>query len=249
MQKYIGLTLLVGLSISLVSTPVKAQIEFIKPEQAADEKYRWQRQEPGYAGCPCGCRKSKLLAIVPNNYPSLTVSSRPVFFVHVPKIDKQYINSSDGKLDAEFRLVIPATEEEVYSTKISISQEGITEINLPKNVLELEVDKDYLWELAIVCNIDDYHPINVGGLVRRVKPSAKLISALEQANSLQTAVIYAKNGIWIEALSTLIQLRRQSPQNLRVMYYWRSLLKSVDLQKITEQPLLKLDSNAVIPQD
>jgi Ran GTPase-activating protein (RanGAP) involved in mRNA processing and transport len=72
--------------------------------------------------------------------------------------------------------------------------------------------------------------------VRRVEPSAKLISQLKQANPLQKAVIYAKNGIWVESISTLAQLRREYPQNLRVMDYWRSLLKSVDLQDISQQP-------------
>ena len=70
MYKYLVLTLL---AISLTATPVQAQIQFQKPEQVpVDENYRWQRQEPGYHGCHCGCRKSKMLAIVPNNSPYLT---------------------------------------------------------------------------------------------------------------------------------------------------------------------------------
>jgi hypothetical protein len=233
---------------------------------SVDEKYRWQRQEPGYHSCHCGCRKSKMLAIaslrdaartlavgiVPQDTPSLTLSSYPGFFVHVLKIEKRAIDSPDGKLDAEFRLIVSATDSEVYRTKIPISGEGIIEINLPNNAPGLEVRKDYEWEFVIFCNVDDYsESIEVRGLVRRVEPSAKLISQLKQANPLQTAVIYAKNGIWVESISTLAQLRREYPQNLRVMDYWRflrsaeckahalrtlSLLKSVDLQDISQQP-------------
>jgi hypothetical protein len=237
MYKYLVLTLL---AISLTATPVQAQIQFQKPEQVpVDENYRWQRQEPGYHGCHCGCRKSKMLAIVPNNSPYLTMSSHPKFFVNVPKIESKFIESPDGKLEGEFRLIVPANDEEIYQTKIPISDEGIIEINLPENI-SLEVGKDYLWRFDIYCDADDPSTgIDVRGLVRRVEPSAKLISALKQANSLQKAVIYAKNGIWVEAISTLAQLRRESSQNLRLMAYWRSLLKSVDLQDISQQPLLK----------
>ena len=89
MYKYLVLTLL---AISLTATPVQAQIQFQKPEQVpVDENYRWQRQEPGYHGCHCGCRKSKMLAIVPNNSPYLTMSSHPKFFVNVPKIESKFI--------------------------------------------------------------------------------------------------------------------------------------------------------------
>ncbi|AFZ59486.1 DUF928 domain-containing protein [Anabaena cylindrica FACHB-243] len=238
MQKYIGLALL---AISLTATPVQAQIQFQKPAQVSvDEKYRWQRQEPSYHSCHCGCRKSKMLAIVPNNSPSLTMSSHPKFFVNVPKIEPKFIESPDGKLKGEFRLIVQANYEEIYQTEIPISDEGIIEINLPSNVLGLEVGKDYEWVFVIFCNADDhFESINVGGLVRRVEPSAKLISQLKRANPLQTAVIYAKNGIWVEAISTLAQLRRESPQDLRLIAYWRSLLKSVDLQDITFPSLMK----------
>ncbi|MEA5616439.1 DUF928 domain-containing protein [Cronbergia sp. UHCC 0137] len=245
MQKYIGLTLL---AISLMSTPVQAQIKFQRLDQTVvHEIYRLRRQERNYAGCRCGCRQAKkLLAIVPNNTPSLTVSSSPGFFVHLPKIEKQYIDSPDGKLEAEFSLIAFETDEIIYQTKIAISDslhgeaiEGIMEINLPENIV-LEVGKDYLWRFDIYCNADDPSiGIYISGIVKRVESSTKLISELKSANPLQASVIYAKNGIWVEAISTLAQLRWESPQNLKLIAYWRSLLKSVDLEDISQQPLLK----------
>jgi len=51
--------------------------------------------------------------------------------------------------------------------------------------------------------------------------------------------VYAKNGIWYETITTLAQLRRQTPTDSRLTAQWTKLLESQGLESIADQPLVK----------
>jgi hypothetical protein len=55
---------------------------------------------------------------------------------------------------------------------------------------------------------------------------------------LQQVAIYASNGIWYEALTTLAQLRQNSPQDATLQQEWQDLLIFVGLNDIAAKPLL-----------
>jgi hypothetical protein len=65
-----------------------------------------------------------------------------------------------------------------------------------------------------------------------------LAQALTTAATEEKPDIYAKAGIWYEAVATLIKLRQEQPQNVALLNQWQTLLKSVGLEKIADQPLL-----------
>jgi len=63
---------------------------------------------------------------------------------------------------------------------------------------------------------------------------------LETATSLlDRVIIYAKAGIWYDALSNLAELRRRNPNDPTVIRDWQELLKSVGMEKIAQEPLFQ----------
>ena len=79
---------------------------------------------------------------------------------------------------------------------------GIQEIRLPPEVT-LEMDKVYVWLIAIPCTNNPQKSSQVlRAAVKRVPVSAQLANQLQLADSsLEKSQIYAKHGIWYDALT------------------------------------------------
>jgi hypothetical protein len=89
----------------------------------------------------------------------------------------------------------------------------------------------------MICESD--YATGVYGIVRRVEPPAEIFNLGEQTTLHERATHYANAGIWVEAIATLAQARQDSPNDLEALNDWRSLLQSVDLTDVAEQPLLE----------
>ncbi|NJL62847.1 MAG: DUF928 domain-containing protein [Methylacidiphilales bacterium] len=58
------------------------------------------------------------------------------------------------------------------------------------------------------------------------------------ATPQQQTNIYAQNGMWFQALTTIGELRRKNPQDTTLKATWNSLLTEIDLIEIAEKPLI-----------
>lgn len=175
-------------------------------------------------------------------YP-LTVLERPSFYFNLPKI----------KGSASFTLYkmvgrVNTSLVEVYSNNFDIPTEsGVIGFDLPEDAPALVVNEGYHWEFSIsYVNVVSHTPLNVtlhseivSGYVKRVTLSADLDKQLNMAPPLERASLYAKSGIWLDTVRTLAKLRLTQPQNRELIQEWRELLKSVELVKIAEQPLVE----------
>ncbi|MDX2211694.1 MAG: DUF928 domain-containing protein [Oculatellaceae cyanobacterium bins.114] len=229
--------LLFAVSLVLV-TPVQAEVEFrANPHTRLSHEYQQRRQEPNYAGCPCGCRRSRLLALVPEHEAVLTVSTHPDFFVAVPALS-DISDRPEGEIWTEFWLSDSDTQELLYLVRLPLpEQAGILRLPLSADLPALQMGKDYEWGFSLIC--DDDHPIGVYGIVRRVEPPADLSTLSEQATPHQLASRYANAGIWVEAIATLAQARQDSPENAEILNDWRSLLQSVELDGVIGNPFVQ----------
>jgi hypothetical protein len=70
-----------------------------------------------------------------------------------------------------------------------------------------------------------------------VEPSPSLSQQLATATPEEQPQIYAQAGIWYEALATLVKLRQDQPQNPALISQWETLLASVGLEQIADQPI------------
>ena len=164
----------------------------------------------------------------------LTTSQRPEFLFYLPYTTQ---NLSGSK--AEFSLQ-DTTGTDVYREKaIALpSKPGIVSVSLP-NTKSLEVGKNYRWYFKVHCNQQTAGiPIYVEGGIKRIDLDFGIKKQLgTAANSQQKAVIYAREGIWFDALNMLAQLRRSSG-NPSIEEDWQSLLNSAKLDKIAASPMV-----------
>ncbi|MFZ4730096.1 MAG: DUF928 domain-containing protein, partial [Pseudanabaena sp.] len=75
------------------------------------------------------------------------------------------------------------------------------------------------------------------GIIRRIKLDETLLRKLEKATELERVSLYAKFGIWHEAIAGLANLLISQPNSTEIKTSWLTLLKSTSLESIANTPL------------
>jgi hypothetical protein len=131
---------------------------------------------------------------------------------------------------------------EIYKANYQTSgTSGIVTFSLPSQagLMPLEVGQDYKWSFSISCRPNDRSAdMSVEGLVRRVQLNPILSSQLKQASPQKQVELYAEAEIWQDALATLVQLRRDYPNDLAIANNWQKLMRAADLDDITQESLV-----------
>jgi len=181
--------------------------------------------------------KKRLTALVPVTSKAvwgLTVTEYPTFWFYVP-------DALTPEIPIEF--VLQDEEDNyVYKTTFTVSgtPPGIVSVPLSSMKAPLEIGKKYYWTFSIDC--DPQEPSNsifVKGMVQRVAMNPALMSQLKPATQRERIALYAANGIWHEALTTLAELRRTEPGDAKLAATWENLLQYVDLQDIAKEPIVQ----------
>jgi len=175
-------------------------------------------------------------ALVPENKMGRTVSDYPTFFFYLPQTGAEFakfiLEDESGNL--------------IYQQDLTIKNlSGVIGVSIPadKNVPPLEVGKSYTWKFTVVCDAQDRSSDQLeSGIVRRVELSANILRKLETADPRQKTFIYAENGIWQDALSTLAAARRANPNDTDLAADWESLLDSVRLGAIAKEPIVETEA-------
>ncbi|NJR66225.1 MAG: DUF928 domain-containing protein [Leptolyngbyaceae cyanobacterium CRU_2_3] len=113
---------------------------------------------------------------------------------------------------------------------------GVVGITLP-DTITLEAEKSYQWVFMVNCEMDN--PIFTRGNIQKVNLDTALTQQIARSEPLQQARLYAENGIWFDALTTLAVLRMDQPEDQTIAAAWRSLLRSVDLADIIGKPFMR----------
>jgi Domain of Unknown Function (DUF928) len=219
------------LSLILTSTPVFAQlfpaINFIQPPP---------RQGTPKGTIPAGSRRGcpqtqkPLEALVPvTKFPDntelrwgLTTQDYPTFWFYVPYESKSVQTAKFSLRDR--------TNRALYETNVTLTRTpGVVNVSLPKEAPRLENNQWY--RLYLFINIScapntPYQKDFAEAWVKRETLAPALSNELEEATTQQRANIYAKNGIWFDAITTVAESRRQNPNNKQ----WNNLLKSAGLE-------------------
>jgi hypothetical protein len=169
-----------------------------------------------------------LTALMPDSNLGQTMAERPTFFWYIPQ----------SAAAAEF-VLLDANNTEQYKTLVPVpSQSGVVSLTLPDSVT-LEVGQSYRWYFSLVCNpLDRSADTYTSGWVERIAPDPALLQTIAAAPPAEQARLYAQASLWYEALATLAQLRQSQPQDAALVTQWQTLLKSVGLEQIADQPLL-----------
>lgn len=221
---------LVGVSLTTIAQLAIAQ-QYVPPRRGNPGR----REGAGtrFPGDLCLAGKTPLLGLTPADNFGTTTSKTPVLLWHVPKTNAGM---------AELR-VVDSADKELYSTTVPLKDSpGIVSVQLPAKVTnQMEMNKDYQWQFSLLCvqNDPSKNPF-VEGVVQRVPIDANLTKALKAAsNPRDRASIYAKAGVWYDAVSTLATQRCLKPGDASLATSWKNLLQSVKLDPIVDVPLTR----------
>lgn len=215
-----------------IDTKVGRRLEFRIPPQ--DQP----RTVGGATRANADCQPTAQVPFIPvvptTTSVNLTTSGRPTFFW-----------ATGYKQPMEIVVVEEATQAIVWNQVVLAPQPGIVSVRLPAHGPELVPDKEYGWYVMVQCDPRQLaaNPI-IYSYIKRVQPASDLSRQLQKASLQQHPAIYAAAGIWFETLTSLTELRRIQPQNQEYSEDWRSLLESVKLHKIVQQPLVE----AILPK-
>lgn len=212
------------------NTPIKLSEVFQPPDRGAPAR----TADGGARGCGEYKQGEKpLTALIPRKHLALTVAEHPTFFWYIPQSEAKAL---------EFTLRDENDETVIYRTTLPVpTKAGIISLTLPSDSAPaLEVGKMYHWYLAMICNPEDRSGDTVvDGWIERISLSEKLAEEIKNASPNTLPSIYAKAGIWHEALATLAKLRRNNPNDTNVASRWQEFLKSVDLGEFATESFVE----------
>ena len=170
----------------------------------------------------------------------LTTLEYPTFWFYVPYTSNQINSLKFMLLDEDDN---PMIKEPI---RVDVPQKpGTIGIELSKSAKPLEIGKYYHWYFLVDCNPQSIsEDMAIEGFVKRISLRPGLKQELEGATPQQKAKIYAREGIWQDAIAILAKLRRNKPQDTPLLNYWKDLLQSIDLDEIANEPIQDCCSNA-----
>jgi hypothetical protein len=176
-----------------------------------------------------------LTALVPQTDISITGSEYPTFFFYIPDVNLELV-------DAAKLFLMNSDEEVVYQKEVKLnSPDKVVSIDFYNSpgLPPLKIGEPYYWVFFITFREDIRMAsgTSVSGWIKRVSLNSKLQHELDTALAQEKPAIYASNGFWHDALTSLAKLRCSYPNDATYRSDWESLLQQVELPKIATKPL------------
>lgn len=165
-----------------------------------------------------------------------TTETQPTFLFYIPYI---LIPDDPSRRIAQFVLLDKA-ERPVWKELVSIellNHPQLLEYHLP---YDLKSEKLYTWYFSVICDTEkrSRNPA-VRGWIQQIEPTSELQTKLRMFAPVDWNRIYIENGIWFEAVSSLINNRRNFPRANQ--QDWNDLLtyfKVIEEEEDTNQSIL-----------
>lgn len=207
---------------SIAQNRRRKRVRFVTPPIKASGSRR-----SGASRGDCPMVKKPLTALIPDTNIGLTISERPTLWFYIPYTA---VNNRSAEL-----VLLDEKNKLVYTTALPLAKtSGITKVTIAKT---LEIGKTYKWVFSVICN-----PANrtadkfVKGEVRRELLSSAVKNQLKEVTEeYDRAIIYAENGLWFDALTTLAELRIKAPQEQNFIEEWADLLGEIGLADIASE--------------
>jgi hypothetical protein len=168
-----------------------------------------------------------LLALSPD-HTGLTVEKQPALYWYISKPTATRIEIT---LNDE-RSVNPLLEIEIGTP----DRGGIHGIRLSDYNISLLPGKEYQWFIAVVTDPEQRaRDIVDTGMIERVRLPEKLSEALSRSKGIEVAVLYAGEGLWYDALSSISDLIEANPDDVYLRQQRATLLEQAGLDEAAEQ--------------
>lgn len=152
-----------------------------------------------------------------------TIVSRPTLWFYIPRL---------ANVPKEFVLQ-DEIGRTIYKGPVELTRTAkVVGLPFPSAVRPLAVGKRYHWFFDLYCQREG-PPVYVEGWVQRQNLNPVLKQRLNKATAKQRVALFAAQGLWYDALSTSIELRKTNPRDTS----WNNLLRSVGLSNISLEPI------------
>ena len=164
-----------------------------------------------------------VLVVLAPDHTGLTTKEQPTLYWYasepVPaKLEVTLINDED---------IDPALEEVVATP----GKAGIQSIDLAKTGAKLVPGKEYRWFVSVIADAGQRsNDVVASGTIQRITPSEALKSEISGADENALAGIYAREGIWYDAIDSLTRMINKSPSDSGLQQQRTALLEQVGLQ-------------------
>ncbi|PSB44108.1 hypothetical protein C7B80_21785 [Cyanosarcina cf. burmensis CCALA 770] len=171
-----------------------------------------------------GCSRDRgtyLQLFAPRDHVAVTMSERPTFLAYMSRTE----------LPLSFTLVEEGVPKPVFQREMRLSSPGVVKFQLP--ALKLKPSR-YQWTVALVCN-RKFPSKNTYVQVKfdRLPLDRGLQRQLKGKTPLQQAQVYARSGIWYEAIAKAHEANTAAKGDRRTQQSYLGLLDSIGLQKVT----------------
>lgn len=225
---------MIGLAQTVPSTHNDSQdlrIRFQQQDSDGSSRGRPGRREGTGSRGDCPSVETPLTALIPSSHIGSFVEAYPTLWFYNPY--------QSGEVTwAEFSLQ-DEQNQDIYRANLTLpSLPGIVSLNL-SSLPPFPLDKPYQWYIKIYCDRAKLStPIFIRGWVKRIplKPDLEKQLRASQTPRHQIA-IYAQNGIWYSALTTLMNLRLAEPQNPSFQDDSTHLLGEIGLENLSQKKL------------
>lgn len=201
------------------------------------------------ADSPCIPKGNKpFVALVPTNGVGETIAEHPTIAWYLPKISAK----EAPEPMVEFALT-DSSNRQIYSAQYPLAKSADGIVGAPgimrlavTNLYPLQLGQEYRWTLKFMCNAraaQNPDNIYVEGAFKRVAADPNFARLVAQATNQERLAMYADKKLWYETLNTLIELRRDRPNDLSLAEAWDRLLTVVGLEKISKEPVFQSASN------
>jgi len=190
-----------------------------------------ENTQGGGSRSPC-IESGSLVALVPASG-GVTVAEHPTISWYMPQI------SLEAEAPAVEFVLRDANKQQIYSAQYPLtkSREGV--VGTPgimsltvANPYSMKIGQDYYWELSVRCNYkgaDRSEDPFVEGRLKRVEPDPTLALRIQQATPKERVALYANAQLWYDAFATLVELKRDRPNDTELAATWDKLLTSMGL--------------------
>ena len=164
-----------------------------------------------------------VLVVLAPDHTGLTTKEQPTLYWYasepVPaKLEVTLINDDD---------IDPALEEVVATP----GKAGIQSIDLAKTGAKLATGKEYRWFVSVIADPGQRsNDVVASGTIQRIALSDALKSEIDGADEHALAGIYAKEGVWYDAIDSLTRMIDKSPGDSGLQQQRTALLEQVGLQ-------------------
>jgi Domain of Unknown Function (DUF928) len=153
-----------------------------------------------------------------------TTSAKPTFFIYLPQ-----------STTSAAKLTVKKGRDQLDRVTFDLdAKSGIVAIPMSSQGKSLEVGQKYLWQMTIYCDSSaQIDSVTLSGWVERV-------AIPTPPQDLQERVrFYAENGIWQDAMGSLVQLRQQGGETDWAKD-WTELMNTAELSQFKNADLVQV---------